>query len=129
MKVGFRPFVTRTCNDIAVGSSFNSLIKSGILHPTGVLTVPFVCTTPNGILHPTGVLIVPFVCANPNAGFGDVQWKSPFDTSPATKFPLSLDNLKASVGSHNVLQSTLNYNYEHVISEVNPVYLCILHQK
>ena len=102
--------MTRTCNDIAVGSSFNSLIKSGILHPTGVL-------------------IVPFVCATPNAGFGDAQWKSPFDTSPATTSPLSLDNLQASVGGHNVLQSTLKYNYEHVISQVNPVYVCILHQK
>jgi hypothetical protein len=86
-------------NNITAGSSFNSLINSGIVHPTG--------------MH-----IVPFIGAAPDSGFGYFQWNSPFDTCPATTSPLFLQNLQASVGGQNVLQSTLNYNYEHFISQV-----------
>jgi hypothetical protein len=135
MKVGFGPFVTRTCNDIPSGSnSFNrklllfQLIVEKLLVEK-VIVFQTISLINRGIVHPTEVLVVPFICATPNAGFGDVQWKSPFDISPATTSPLSLQNLQASVGSRNVLQWTLNYNYEHVISQVNLVYLCILHHK
>jgi hypothetical protein len=57
-KVVYRTCVNNACNRIAPGSSFNFLINSGILHPTGVI-------------------IVPFIGAVANSGFGDFQWKSP----------------------------------------------------
>ena len=57
--------VTNTYKKIGVGSSFNALINSGIVHPTGVLLVPFIASVQN-------------------LGFGDSQWKSPFDTCPTT---------------------------------------------
>ena len=38
----------------------------------------------NGIVHPTAVLICPYIATVANTGFSDVQWKSPFDTCPAT---------------------------------------------
>jgi hypothetical protein len=60
---------------MTVGSSFNALVNSGIVHPTAVL-------------------ICPFIGAVANSRFGDVQWKSPFDTCPATMSPLSLTNLQ-----------------------------------
>ena len=47
------------------------------------------------------------------------QWKSPFDTCPATTSPVSLTNLQVSVGGQNVLQSTLQYGYEHFLEQVN----------
>jgi hypothetical protein len=36
-KVIYRSFVTNSWTNLAVGSSFNALVNSGIVHPTGVL--------------------------------------------------------------------------------------------
>jgi hypothetical protein len=65
----------------------------------------------NGIVHPTAVLICPYIATVANTGFSDVQWKSPFDTCPATTALLSLADLQVSVGGQNVLQSNLNMTY------------------
>ena len=73
----------------------------------------------NRIVHPTAVLICPFIAAVSSSGFGDFQWKSPFDTCPATMFPLSLTNLQVAVGVQNVLQSTLSMTYENFLQQVN----------
>ena len=101
-KVIYRSFVTNSYNNIAVGGSFNALVNSGIIHPTGILICPFIGAT-------TGA----------NSGFGDYQWKSPFDTCPATLSPLSLTNLQVSIGGQNVLNSTLNMTYENFLEQVN----------
>ena len=66
-KVIYRSFVTNSYTNITSGSSFDALVNSGIVHPTADLIYPFIGAT-------TGV----------NSGFGDFQWKSPFDTCPAT---------------------------------------------
>jgi hypothetical protein len=50
---------------------------------------------------------------------GDSQWKSPFDTCPCTTSQVSLTNLQVSLGGQNVLQSTLQYGYEHSLEHVN----------
>jgi hypothetical protein len=55
-KVIFRSFVTNSYNSISVGSSFNALVNSGIVHPTAVLICPFTATVNS-------------------SGFGDIQWK------------------------------------------------------
>jgi hypothetical protein len=101
-KVIYRSFVTNNYPAVSAGGSFNQLINSGIVHPTGVLIVPFLGAV-------TGS----------NGGLGDSQWKSPFDTCPATTSPVSLTNLQVSVGGQNVLQSTLQYGYEHFLEQVN----------
>jgi len=101
-KVIYRTFVTNNYPAVSAGGSFNQLINSGIVHPTGVLIVPFLGAV-------TGT----------NGGLGDSQWKSPFDTCPATTSPVSLTNLQVSVGGQNVLQSTLQYGYEHFLEQVN----------
>ena len=49
----------------------------------------------------------------------DFQWKSPFDTCPATMSPISLTNLQVSIGGQNVLNSTLNMTYENFLEQVN----------
>jgi hypothetical protein len=41
-KVIYRTFVSNQYNNIAKNSSFNQFINSGIVHPTGVLIVPFI---------------------------------------------------------------------------------------
>ena len=96
-KVIYISFVTNSHNNITSGSSFNALVNSGIVHPTAVLICPFIAAT-------TGT----------NSGFGDFQWKSPFDPCPATLAPLSLINLQVAVGRQNVLNSTLNTTYENL---------------
>ena len=101
-KVIYRSFVTNSYTNIAANGSFNALVNSGITHPTGVLICPFIGAT-------TGA----------NSGFGDFQWKSPFDTCPATMSPLSLTNLQVSIGGQNVLNSTLNMTYENFLEQVN----------
>ena len=69
-KVIYRTFVTNNYPAVSSGGSFNQLINSGIVHPTGVLIVPFLVAV-------TGS----------NGGLGDNQWKSPFDTCPGYYFP------------------------------------------
>ncbi len=101
-KVIYRSFVTNSYTNIGVGSSFNVLVNSGIIHPTAVLICPFIAAT-------TGA----------NSRFGDYQWKSPFDTCPATMLPLSLTNLQVSIGGQNVLNSTLSMTYENFLEQVN----------
>jgi hypothetical protein len=99
-KVIYRSFVTNSYHNITVGTSCNSLINSGIVHPTAVLFCPFIASVAK-------------------TGFGDLQRKSPFDTCPATTGPLSLTNLQVSVGGQNLLQSTLNITYENFLEQVN----------
>ena len=49
-----------------------------------------------------------------------IRRKSPFDTCPCTISPVSLSNFQVPVGGQNVLQSTLQYNYEHFLEQANP---------
>ena len=88
-RVIYRSFVTDSYTNITAGSSFNAVVNSGIVHPTAVLICPF-CTF---IGATTGT----------NSGFGDFQWKSPFDTCPATMSLLSLTNLQVSIGGQNMM--------------------------
>ena len=90
-KVIYCSFVTNNYPATSSGGSFNQLINSGIVHPTGVLIVPFLGAV-------TGT----------NGGLGDSQWKSPFDTCPCTTSFVSLSSLQVSVGGRTVVQSTLH---------------------
>ena len=98
-KVVYRTILANQYNNITAGSSFNQLINSGVVHPVGILIVPYISSAVSG--------------------FGDFQWKSPFDTCPATSAPISLTNLQVSVGGVNQLQSTLNYTFENFIEQIN----------
>jgi hypothetical protein len=60
-----------------------------------------------------------FIGAVSGTGFGDFQWKSPFDTCPSTMSPLSLTNLQVAIGGQNVLNSTLNMTYQSFLQQIN----------
>ncbi len=92
--------MTNQYNNIGSAGNFNQLISSGIVHPTGILIVPYVSS------------LAPF-------SFGDFAWKSPFDSCPGDAHPLTLTNLQVTIGGQNVLQSVINYNYEEFIEQVN----------
>ena len=96
-KVVYRSILANQYNNQS--GTFNQLINSGVVHPVGILVVPFISST--------------------TTGFSDYQWKSPFDTCPATSSPISLTNFQVSVGGVNQLQSTLNYTFENFIEQVN----------
>ncbi len=93
----YRTVLTNQYNNIV--GNFNQLISSGVIHPTGIL-------------------IVPVVSSAALNSFGDFAWKSPFDSFPGDYHPCTLTNLQVTVGGQNVLQSTLNYNYESFLEQV-----------
>jgi hypothetical protein len=95
----YRTVLTNQYNNISAGGNFNQLISSGVVHPTGIL-------------------IVPYVSSQASFSFGDFAWKSPFDTVPADAHPLSLTGLQVTVGGQNILQSVLNYNYESFMEQL-----------
>jgi hypothetical protein len=97
-QIVYRSVTSSICPNIQAGSNYSQLINAGIVHPVGILLVPFLSNT---------------------SAFGDVQWKSPFDSCPATTCPVPLTNLQVNVGGNNVLQSNLFTNYENFISQVN----------
>ena len=96
-KVVYRAVLANQYNNQS--GTFNQLINSGVVHPVGILVVPFISST--------------------TTGFGDFQWKSPFDTCPSTSSPISLTNFQCSVGGVNQLQSTLNYTFENFVEQIN----------
>ena len=98
-KCVYRTILTNQYNNISAGGNFNQLISSGVVHPTGIL-------------------IVPYVSSQASYSFGDFAWKSPFDTVPADAHPLTLTSLQVSIGGQNVLQSVLNYNYENFLEQL-----------
>ena len=99
-QIVYRSVTSSMCPNIQAGSNFSQVINAGIVHPTGILLVPFLANSIAG-------------------GFGDSQWKSPFDSCPATTCPIPLVNLQVNVGGTNMLQSNLFTNYENFISQVN----------
>ena len=98
-KVVYRTILSNQYNNITTNGTFNQLVNSGVVHPVGLLIIPYISSTATGL--------------------GDFQWKSPFDSCPATSAPISLTNLQVSVGGVNQLQSTLNYTYEHFVEQIN----------
>ena len=98
-KVVYKTFISNQYNQITKGGNFNALINSGIVHPIGILMVPYISST-----------VTP--------GLGDYAWKSPFDTAPATGHPISLTNLQVTIGEKNTLQTTMFYTYEHFMQQV-----------
>jgi hypothetical protein len=97
-RIVYRSVTSSICPNIQAGANYSQLINAGIVHPVGILLVPFLSN---------------------NSVFGDVQWKSPFDSCPATTCPVPLTNLQENVGGTNILQSNLFSNYENFISQVN----------
>ena len=97
-QIVYRSVTSSICPNVLAGSNYSQLINAGIVHPTGILLVPFL---------------------SKESAFGDVQWKSPFDSCPATTCPVPLTNLQVNVGGNNILQSNLFSNYENFMSQVN----------
>lgn len=101
-KVVYRNFVSNTITGVSQGSSYSSLIQSGLVNPVAVVVIPFIN---QASLFPAG---------------GHVpQFGSPYDTCPATGCPVSLVNFQCTVGGVNQLNTTLQYSFENFIEHVS----------
>ncbi len=58
-RIVYRSVTSSICPNIKAGSNYSQLINAGIVYPIGILLVPFLSNS---------------------SAFGDVQWKSPFDS-------------------------------------------------
>lgn len=100
-KVSYRSFITSFTPNIAANGSYSGIISAGITHVTSVL-------------------IIPYIANSSTSGLMNYQWASPFDTCPATAGSgVSLTDLQVSIGGKNQLQTTLSYNYDNFIQQVN----------
>lgn len=96
-KVVHRQFTVNTYNGIASGASENRLVQAGIKNPVSVVIVPIIASTANFV----------------------EQYRSPFDTSPATFSPVQLSQLQCVVGGKNYLANQLNYSFDHFLQQIN----------
>jgi len=104
-KVCYTSYLFNQFNTITSGSTFSALVQSGISNIRGLLILAYQSGTTNG-----------------SVDTGSVTNVSTF-SSPLSPFvgyetgPISLINLQASIGGVNVLQNTLNYNFENFLQQ------------
>ena len=99
-KVVYRNFVSNFITGVTSGSSYSSLIQSGLVNPVAIVVIPFIN--------------MGSVIANHVPQFG-----SPYDTAPSTGSPISLTNFQCTVGGVNQLNTTLQYTYESFMQHVS----------
>jgi len=109
-KVCYTTILSNTYNSITSGSTFSSLVQSGVQRIRGVVIIPFLSSSTNGLLSVTNIIgsITPFS-----------PLLSPFDCAPLQTGPISLINLNCAVGGKNVLQNSLQYTYQDWIEQVS----------
>lgn len=88
-----------TVSAISAGSNFNSILTNGILNPQKLVIIPMV--------------------ASGSTGNSQEEFRSPFDSAPATTGPLvSLQNWQVSVSGKNVFDHPVKYDFEEFQQEV-----------
>jgi hypothetical protein len=115
-KVIYRSFVTDSYTNITSGSSFNSLVNRGIVHPTAVLICPFIAAVSGSGLVIVNIshLLIHVPPVPPRDGLSrpvrEVTHRTKkldkLDNRLSTNSALSLTNLQVGVGGQNILNST-----------------------
>jgi hypothetical protein len=82
----YRAVLTNQYNNAALGGNFNHFISSGVVHPTAIA-------------------IVLYVSSSASFSLPDFATKPPFDTVPGDGHPITLTNLKVTIGGQFVFQS------------------------
>jgi hypothetical protein len=97
-------------NTITSGSSFSSLINSGIKNPLYCLVIP--------LISPTN-LVLSGSSLTPNVQIGMSQYSSPFDTCGGMSYaPISLTNFQVQLGGKNILQNSTYFTFENFLQQV-----------
>ena len=112
-QICYTAVLQNTISNISAGSQYSGLIQSGIKAIRGILILPFISSAVNGLLATNGAVgamtgIVPFS-----------PLISPFDPAPLSTGPIGIINLNVSIGSINVLQNVLSFNFENFIEQVS----------
>jgi hypothetical protein len=107
-------------NNISSGSTFSTLVQSGVSNPRGVLILPFLSTSTGSASTNYGAVTTDGTLANISTSITTfAQQLSPFDTAPATTNCVSLLNLQVSVGGVNVLSNIISYGFEEFMQQVS----------
>jgi hypothetical protein len=107
-------------SNIAPGSTFSSLVQSGISNPKGILILPFLSNLTGSQLGNYGAVTTDgTVLASSVTTMSQIQ--SQFDTAPATTSCASLTNIQVAVGGQNVLANVLSTTWENFIEQVSLV--------
>lgn len=109
-KVCYTSILSNTYNSITSGSTFSTLVQSGVQRIRGVLIIPFLSSSTNGLLGVTNAV---------TAISSFAPSLSPFDCAPMQTGPISLINLNCAVGGKNVLQNSIQYTYQDWIEQVS----------
>ena len=108
-KVCYTSILSNTYNSISSGSTFSTLVQSGVQKIRGVLIIPFLSGSTNGLLSVTNAV-------TGISSFTDML--SPFSCAPMQTGPISLINLNCAVGGKNVLQNSIQYTYQDWLEQV-----------
>ena len=109
-KVCYTSILSNTYNNITSGSTFSTLVQSGVQRIRGVVIIPFLSGSTNGLLSVTNAVTA-------ISTFSDML--SPFSCAPMQNGPISLINVNCAVGGRNVLQNSLQYTYQDWIEQVS----------
>lgn len=117
-KICWTSILNNNFNNISSGSTFSTLVQSGVSNPRGLLILGFLSTSTGSQITNYGAVttdgstlvssVTPFT-----------QQLSPFDTAPATTSCASLINLQVAVGGVNVLSNIISYGYEEFLQQVS----------
>lgn len=106
-KIVYTSFLFNQFNAITSGSTYSALVQSGVSNIRGVLVLPYQSSTTNGTTLTAAVSGVSTFSSQ----------LSPFVGNETG--PISLINLQVAIGGTNVLQNTLNYNFENFLQQVS----------
>ena len=109
-KVCYTSILSNTYSAISSGSTFSTLVQSGVQRIRGVVIIPFLAASTNGLLSVTNAI-------TGISSFSPLV--SPFDCAPLQTGPLSLINVNCAVGGRNVLQNALQYSYQDWLEQVS----------
>jgi len=117
-KICWTSILNNNFNNISAGSTFSTLVQSGVSNPRGVLILPFLSNSTGSQLTNYGASTTDGTTLNTSITTLS-QPLSPFDTAPATTSNASLINLQVSVGGVNVLSNILSYGFEDFLQQVS----------
>ena len=88
--------------------------------PTVLTGASFNAILTNGILNPQKLIIIPFVNGASNGATAFDEFRSPFDTAPATTGPLvSISSFQVQVSGKSMFDHPVNYDFEEFLQEVS----------
>lgn len=117
-KICWTSILNNNFNNISAGSTFSTLVQSGVSNPRGVLILPFLSNATGNQLTNCGATTTDGTTLNTSITTYSQQL-SPHDTAPGTTGPFSITSLQVQVGGVNVLSNIISYGFEEFIQQVS----------